>query len=523
MKKLKNINIGDGSAEPLPLALDNKRIIKNTGFLYIRMFLIMAVTLYMSRVLLDKLGVTDYGLYNVVGGVVAMLSFLNGTLSIGTSRFITYELGSGNKEKLWQTFNTSFYTHLCLSLIVLVIMETAGLWFFYNKLVIPENRLNACFWVYQLSLLTTFVSISQVPYTSLVQSHEDFNTYAYVSVFEALGKLGICYLVTITNWDRLVLYAVLVALFQILIAFYYRFYCNRHYEESHLSLSFDKCIFKGLMSFSGWNIVANLTETLRLQGVVIIINMFLTPMVVAAQSLANQVSQALMGFVTNFRTAFNPQIIKLYAAGNYDASKRLTLQATVVCYDLILVLALPCIYTMKTIMRLWLVEVPDYAVVFTQYVLISNVLGTFSASFYIPMMAANKIKTNSVAALFLGVLQFIGLYFILRFGGDAMWVPYVNLLLVIGFSMFVKPYVLWKDIDYSLKELATCYWSCAKVTILSLALTIPFVYFLGDSIWEALIIICVTILAVGVSSFLFLEKEMRTKLVSMVKNKIQHS
>ena len=178
---------------------------------------------------------------------------------------------------------------------------------------------------------------------------------------------------------------------------------------------------------------------------------------------------------------------------------------------------------MKTIMRLWLVEVPDYAVVFTQYVLISNVLGTFSASFYIPMMAANKIKTNSAAALFLGVLQFIGLYFILRFGGDAMWVPYVNLLLVIGFSMFVKPYVLWKDIDYSLKELATCYWSCAKVTLLSLALTIPFVYFLGDSIWEAVIIICVTILAVGVSSFLFLEKEMRTKLVSMVKHKIQHS
>lgn len=504
------------------MASDNKRIAKNTMYLYARMFLIMGVTLYTSRVILDKLGVTDYGLYNVVGGVVAMLSFFNGTLSIGTSRFITYELGTGNKEKLWQTFNTSFYTHLCLSFIILLIMETAGLWFFYNKLVIPEERLTACFWVYQLSLLTTFVNISQVPYTSLVQSHEDFNTYAYVSIFEALAKLGICYMVSITAWDKLIVYAVLIALIQIAVAIYYRFYCNRHYEESHLALSFDKNIFKGLMSFSGWNIVANLTETLRLQGVVIIINMFLAPVVVAAQALANQVSYALMGFVTNFRTAFNPQIIKLYAAGERDASKKLTLQATIVCFDLILLLALPCIYTMKTIMGLWLVEVPEYAVIFTQFVLIANIIGTFSASFYIPMMAANKIKFNSIASVFLGVMQFVGLYFILRFGGDAMWVPYVNLILVIGFSLFVKPYVLWKDIDYSLTELLKCYRDCAKVFLLSFAVSYPLVYFLGDSIWEAAIIIFVTVLAVGISSFAFMEREMRSKLVSLVKNKIHH-
>lgn len=504
------------------MASDNKRIAKNTMYLYARMFLIMGVTLYTSRVILDKLGVTDYGLYNVVGGVVAMLSFLNGTLSIGTSRFITYEMGTGNKFKLWQTFNTSFYTHLCLSFIILLVMETVGLWFFYNKLVIPEDRLNACFWVYQLSLLTTFVNISQVPYTALVQSHEDFNIYAYVSIFEAIGKLGVCYMVAITEWDRLVLYAVLIALIQIAVALYYRFYCNQHYEEAHLSLSFDKKIFKGLMGFSGWNIIANLTETLRLQGVVIIINLFLSPVVVAAQALANQVSHALLGFVTNFRTAFNPQIIKLYAAGECDASKRLTLQATIVCFDLILLLALPCIYTMKTIMGLWLVEVPEYAVIFTQYILISNVLGTFSASFYIPMMAANKIKINSVAALFLGVLQFVALYFILRLGGDAMWVPYVNLILVIGFSMIVKPYVLWKDIEYSIKELAFCYWTCAKVTILSLMLTLPLVHFLNDSIGEAAVIIFATALSVGISSLIFMEKDMRSKLVSIIKNKIHH-
>lgn len=504
------------------MASDNKRIAKNTMYLYIRMFLIMGVTLYMSRVILDKLGVTDYGLYNVVGGVVTMLSFLNGTLSNGTSRFITYELGTGNQVRLWNTFNTSFYTHLCLSFIILLIMETAGLWFFHHKLVIPEDRLNACFWVYQLSLLTTFVSISQVPYTSLVQSHEDFNTYAYVSIFETLGKLSVCYMVSITEWDRLIVYAFLIALIQIIVAIYYRYYCNHHYKESHLSLSFDKEIFKGIMSFSGWNIIANLTETLRLQGVVIVINFFLTPVVVASQALANQVSHAIMGFITNFRVAFNPQIIKLYAAGELEASKKLTLQATIICFDLVLLLALPCIYTMKTIMGIWLVEVPEYAVVFTQYILISNIAGTFSASFYTPMMAANKIRFNSMAAVFLGVFQFVLLNILLKLGGSAMWVPILNLVMVIGFSMFVKPYVLWKDLDYSLKELTKCYWDCCKVFLLSFATSYPWACYLGDSISDAAIIIVVTVIAVGISSILFMEHEMRTKLIILVKQKIYH-
>lgn len=501
---------------------NNTRIAKNTMYLYIRMFLIMGVTLYTSRVILDKLGVTDYGLYNVVGGVVAMLSFLNGTLSIGTSRCITYELGTGNKEKLWNTFNTSFYTHLFLSVIIIIIMETVGLYFFYNKLVIPEDRVNACFWVFQLSLLTTFVSITQVPYTSLVQSHEDFNVYAYISFFEALGKLVICYMVSITGWDKLITYATLISLIQIIVAFYYRVYCNRHYVESHLSLCFDRQIFRGLLGFSGWNIVANLTETLKLQGVVIIINMFLAPTVVAAQALANQVSNALMGFITNFRTAFNPQIIKLYAAGDYDGSKKLTLQATVVCYDLVLLLSLPCIYTMKTLMGLWLVEVPEFAVVFTQYILVCNIIGTFNASFYIPMMAANKIKFNSIAAVFLGLLQFVLLYIVLKNNGGAMWVPYLNLIAMIGFSVIVKPFVLWKEIDYSIKELLGCYWGCIKVTILSLVLTLPLYLLMDESIINSLLIALLSIVAVVVSSVIFMEKNMRSKLYTLILKRVKH-
>lgn len=501
------------------MASDNKRIAKNTMYLYIRMFLIMGVTLYMSRVLLDKLGVTDYGLYNVVGGVVAMLSFLNGTLTAGTSRFITYEMGTGDKDKLWRTFNTSFYTHLCLSGIIVLIMETAGLWFFYNKLVIPADRLDACFWVYQLSLLTTFVSISQVPYNSLVTSHEHFGIYAYVSIFEALAKLGVCYLITITPFDKLIVYAILLASIQISIAMFYRLYCNKHYEESHLALSFDKKIFKGILGFSGWNLLANLCETLKLQGVVVIINMFLSPVVVASQAVANQVSNALMGFVNNFRTAFNPQIIKLYAEGDFSASKKLTLQATVVCFDLVLLITLPFIYAMQTVMSIWLVDVPEYAIVFTQFILINNILGVFNASFYIPMMAANKIKFNSIAASFLGILQFIVLAIVLSCGGKEMSVPIISLVTVI-LSQFIKPYVLWKDINYSIKELGKCYWACGKVLALTLALTLPIYLYINNSLLEVILLGVETGVSVCFSSYLFMDKEMKRRLVTIVKNKI---
>lgn len=502
------------------MASNNKRIAKNTFYLYIRMFIIMGVTLFTSRVVLDKLGVTDYGLYNVVGGVVAMLSFLNGTLTVGTSRFITYELGSGNVARLKDTFVTSFYTHLALASIVIVLMETGGLWFLYHKLVIPENRLNACFWVFQFSLITTFVNILQVPYTSLVSSHEHFNMYAYISIFEAVAKLGVCYMLTITSFDRLTLYAVLLAMVQVCLYLYYWFYCRKYFNESRLAIHFDKNIFKSLMSFSGWNIIANLTETLKLQGVVIIINLFLAPVVVAAQALSNQVSNAIMGFINNFRMAFNPQIIKLYASGDKDASKKLTLQATVVCFDLILILALPCIYTMKTIMGIWLVKTPDYAVLFTQCILISNIMGTFSASFYVPMLAANKIKFNSMASVVLGIGQFVLLYTILRLGGSAIWVPVLNMVMVFGYAYVVKPYVLWKDIDYSLNEIGRCYWACTRVTLLALVLTLPFKYLLDDSIVQAGILIIITIFSVAFSSWVFLEKEIKSKLNQIVKSKL---
>lgn len=499
---------------------DKMRIAKNTMFLYIRMILIMGVSLYTSRVVLDKLGVDDYGLYNVVGGVVGMLSFLNGTLSTGTSRFLTFELGTGNKEKLKATFSTAFYVHLILSGIIFFLMETGGLYFFFNKLVIPESRLTPCFWVFQLSILTTMICITQVPYTSVIMAHEKMYVYAYISIFEAVSKLIICYMLSVSVVDKLILYAILITIVQSFVAISFRIYCVRNFDESKLHLILDKDILKSLMGFSGWNIIANLTETLKLQGVVILINLFFQPVVVASQAIANQVAATMMQFVNNFRTAINPQIIKLYAVGDKTASKKLTLETTVYCFDLILLLGLPAIYVMKPLMSIWLVDVPEYAVVFTQWIIACNIIGTFSASFYVPMMAANKIMFNSFASIFLGIGHFVLLYFILKFGGGPMWIQYITFFMYLGFSLFVKPYVLYKDIDYSIKELLMCYWNCSKVLFLSLILSLPFKYILEDTLAHSSLLVFCSVIAVCLSSYVFMTKQEKTKIVSLIKNKL---
>lgn len=500
---------------------NNKRIAKNTMFLYFRMILIMGVTLYTSRIILDKLGVEDYGLYQVVGGVVGILSFLNGTLSTGTSRFLTYELGTGDLEKLKRTFSTGFYTHVILALIVVLLMETGGLWFLYNKLVIPPERIDACFWVFQLSIFTTFVAITQVPYTATIMAHERMGIYAYISIFEALAKLGVCYLLSISTIDRLVFYAILIAIVQLLVAMFYRIYSVRYFVESKLLLVFDRRILKSMMGFSGWNVLANISNMLGHQGTLVLINMFFTPVIVAAQAIAGQVSGAMMQFVNNFRVAINPQVIKLYAAGNREESKRLTIQTTIFCFDLVLLLGLPAIIVMDKLMHIWLVEVPNYAVVFTQWIIVRQIVGTFSYSFYIPMMAANKMKTNSMAAVYLGIGEFVVLYILLKLGFGPMWIQYLAFAVTtVGFSLIVKPWILIREIDYNIKEIGLCYLTCLKTLMLALILSAIPTYFLSDSLLHSAIKVCVSGMAVCLSSYLFMDKQTKKKLGTLIKSKL---
>lgn len=499
---------------------DNKRIAKNTMFLYFRMILIMGVTLYTSRVILDKLGIEDYGLFNVVGSAVAILSFLNGTLSIGTSRFLTYELGRGDVDRLNRTFSTALYAHVILALIVVLLMETGGLWFLYNKMVIPPERFTACLWVFHLSILTTVVSITQVPYTASIMAHERMGVYAYISIFEVFAKLGICYLITRTEIDRLISYAILVFVVQTLVAAIYRIYGIRRFSECKFSLIFDKQILRSLLSFSGWNIMANISNTLGQQGVLILINLFFAPAVAAAQAISLQVSNAMSQFINNFRTAINPQIIKLYAFGDREGSKKLTLDTTIYSFDLTLLIGLPAVFVMNTLMKIWLVEVPIYAIAFTQWFIIRQIIGTFSASFYTPMMAANKMKTNSMAAVFLGIGEFILLYFVLKIGGGPMWIQYLGVIVTIGFSMMVKPYILIKQIDYSLKDILVCYYICFRVLLLSLLFSIPIVFFLEETVLMSILKALLIAISVIFSSYIHLKSEEKMKLKKVIESRL---
>lgn len=482
----------------------------------------MSVSLFTQRVVLDKLGASDYGIYAAVGGVVAMLGFLNGTLSTGTSRFLTIELGKGDMNKLESTFSTAFYAHLILSVIVAIILLTGGVWFVEHKLIIPTERLTAAVWVLVISVFTTLVSITQVPYTSVIIAHENMSIYAYIGLFEAAAKLGIVYLLSMSTWDKLIFYAALVAVVQIAVALLYRFFCVHHYAESHIQRRFDKPIFKEMMSFSSWSLIANVSQVLGTQGLTVVMNMFFNPVIIAAQQIGNQINAAIYQFRNNFVTAINPQIIKLYAVGEYTESRKLTLETSIYVFDLMLFLSLPIIVLMEPILNLWLVDVPEYAVIFGQWILGAHLFGTYSLMLYTPMMASGRLKENSYASVFVTILGVVALYFILKAGGSVMWVQYLTLTTTLLYSYVVKPIIVCRYIpDYNWKELLINTWQMIKISLIPVVISIVIYKYWSVSNWGIMILQAIIIMgAVGASSLVFMDKLMRRKLFNMVKTRL---
>ena len=501
---------------------DKKRIAKNTLALYVRMILVMGIALFSSRIVLEKLGVTDFGVYSSVGGVVAMLGFLNGTLSTSTSRFITFELGKGNSLDLKKTFSTAFYTHLLLALIVALTLLLGGTWFVLNKLIIPDELKLPALLTFYISIFTTFVSITQVPYSSMIIANEKMSIYAYIGILEALGKLGVAYAISIAPIEKLVWYASLTAILQLFIAISYRIYCIRNYPESRISRLFSKDVCKKMLKFSGWNLIANISQIMSTQGLIVLINMFFAPAIAAAQAIGNQISAAMSHFTENFMTAINPQIIKLYSVGEQEASRRLNLQTTVFVWDLMLLIGLPLIACMNPIIHLWLVDVPPYAVVFSQYIIISQIINTFSKTFYVPMIASGELQDNSIAALFNIIFVFGMLYYLLGHGFDVMWVQYFTIIQAIFFGLLVKPYILCKKIGYSVKEILHCYIQCLKTSIIPIFMCIVMscIIDINKNPLNA-ILVCVTIvLMVVISSLVCMNKTDRKKIISLVRNRI---
>lgn len=375
---------------------NNKRIAKNTIMLYIRMFISMVVGLYTSRVVLATLGVEDYGIYGVVGGVVGMMGFLNASMSGATSRFLTFELGKGDKDRLAKTFSSALIVHIAIAIIVFILAETVGLWFLSNKLNIPAERMQAAHWVYQLSILSAMFGITQVPYNAAIIAHEKMDVYAYVEILNVSLKLLIVYLLCIGNFDKLILYASLMLAVSILIMMVYRIYAIRQFPEAHFHWIWDKTYLRPLLSFSGWDLYGNACVIARQQGTNFLINIFYGVVFNAASGIATTVQGTISGLAFNIILAFRPQIIKQYAKGNVEDMSKLVGNA--VCFTTILFgcMSIPLLLETHYIMKAWLGTIPDKSVIFCQILLIASFLGLLNNIWNTCIHATGKIKEISI-------------------------------------------------------------------------------------------------------------------------------
>ena len=409
--------------------VNNKRIAKNTLLLYVRMLFIMGVQLFTSRVVLNTLGVVDYGIYNVVGGVVSMFAFLKGAMVTSTQRYLTFELGRGNFQRLRVVFSTSVQIHLIISLVIVLLGETVGLWFFYEKMVIPPERFTAAMWVYQLSILAMVVQVMSVPYNSAIVAHEQMGIFAAISVVEVVLRLAVVYLLVIGGFDKLIFYAILIALVQLVIRFLYTQYCSRKYKESRLIRTFDKSLVKEMGKFMGWNIWGHLAATLFGTGLNLLLNVFFGPVVNAARAVAVQVETAIANFSTNFLMAVNPQITKLYAQDNLPEMHRLIFRASKFTFFLLFTLSLPVMIETEPILTVWLKIVPDYTVIFLRLLLCIVMIDAVAKPLMTAAAATGNVKLYQ--SLIGGILLSIApiAYVVLKLGGSPESVYIVHLVI----------------------------------------------------------------------------------------------
>ena len=410
---------------------NTKRIAKNTLLLYVRMLFSMLVTLYTSRVVLQTLGVEDYGIYNVVGGVVTMFSFFNDSMSGATSRFITYELGKGNLQKLNQLFSTALIIHIFIALFVLGVAETIGLYFFEYKLVIPDDRLASAMVVYHCSVVSMMIGIIQVPYNAVIISHEKMNVYAYIGILNVLLRLLIVYMLVIGNYDKLILYSGLQLFVSVIIIVIYKIYCNRNFIETHFQFIIKREYILPMLNFSGWDLYGNASVMARTQGVNMLINVFFGPLLNASSGIATQVQGSVMGLANNLVTAVRPQIVKQYAKGEYNNMIKLFRNSLKLSYMLLALMSIPLMCETNYILRLWLGIVPEYTVVFCKYTLLFNFFANMSLLFACIIHATGRIKRISFinGSLYLMVIPFS--YFSYRLGAYPQIAYVFNVLAVI--------------------------------------------------------------------------------------------
>lgn len=480
---------------------NNKRIAKNTLLLYVRMLFLMIVSLYTSRVILNALGVEDFGIYNVVGGVVAMFSVISGSLSASISRFITFELGKGNKNGLNKVFSASVTIQIFLSLIVFVLIELIGVWFLNTKMIIPTDRITAANWVLQFSIVTFVINLISVPYNASIIAHEKMSAFAYISILEAIGKLTIAYLIVIAPIDKLVFYSILMCTVAVIIRLTYGHYCKKHFEECTYHFCWDKELIKNMFGFAGWNFIGAASSVLRDQGGNVVLNLFFGPSVNAARGIAMQVNTAISGFVSNFMTALNPQITKSYASSNHDYMMTLIFQGARFSFYMLMLLSLPVIVNTHYILGLWLKLVPEHAVLFVRLTLLFAMSESISSPLITAMLATGKIRSYQIVV---GGLQMLNLpisYIFLRLGCMPESVLFVAIF-ISQCCLFARLYMLRGMIGLSsVKYLRQVYFRVLMVMVASAIVPILLLKNINESFLSFVVISAVSMLTTSISVF----------------------
>lgn len=505
---------------------NNKRIARNTLLLYFRMLFLMIISLYTSRIVLNALGVEDFGIYNVAGGVVAMFFILSGSLSAAISRFITYELGKNNVLKLKTIFSSAITIQIGLGIVIAFFAETIGIWFLNTQMNIPIERMTAANWVLQFSIITFIINLISVPYNAVIIAHEKMSAFAYISIFEAIGKLLIAYLITISPIDKLIFYAILMCGVAIAIRLLYGYYCKRHFDECRFHFIWNKQIFQQIFSFAGWNFIGASSAVLRDHGGNIIINLFCGPTVNAARGIAFQVNNAIQGFVSNFMTALNPQITKSYAAKNYTYMMTLIFQGARLSFYMLLLLSLPIIINTHYLLTLWLNTVPEHTVLFVRLVLIFAMSESISGPLITAMLATGNIRNYQIIVGGLQMLNLPTSYILLSLGA----IPETVLIVAVLISqccLMARLYMLKKMIKLKIKDyLKKVYFNIITVSIIAIILPICMQERLAENfinfLLSSLICMLCTYLSIYYIGCSYEERKFIYNKFLILKSKIRH-
>lgn len=501
---------------------DSKRIAKNTMFLYFRMILIMGITLYTSRVVLEQLGVNDYGIYNVVGGIVTLFSLFSSALTGAITRFLTFELGRKDGD-VQRIFASSITILLFMGIAVAILAETGGTWFLNHKMQIAPERLGAAQWVLQCSIITFVVNTLAIPYNALIIAHEKMSAFAYISLVEAGLKLVVAFLLYLSIFDNLKTYAVLIATVAIIIRWCYSFYSSRHFKDGHFEIRFDKAIFRRILSFTGWTCIGGSASILNSQGVNMLLNVYWGTAINAARGLAVQVNTAVAQFSSNFMSAVNPQIIKNFASGNEDRMVSLVYQSSKYAFLLMYIIALPILIETDSILKIWLGSYPEYTSVFIRLVLIQSLIECVCLSLQTANQAIGKVKVYQIVAGGVLLLNFPISWVGLHLGLSPIWV-YIVAIVVSSFGVLARLIVMRRISRISIRAFFyNVIFKCLLVGVLAAILPLFCLIYFPHSILIFCFNVILSVFSVCVTSWgIALGKSEKQLFTSKLRNFLNH-